>query len=49
MIKKVKAKKKKKPIRYVPINENKEYEQIVLILKRNTVKEIIKTISTPLS
>ncbi len=49
MIKKVKAKKKKKPIRYVPINENKEYEKIILILKRNTIKEVIKTIANPLS
>ena len=48
MKKKVKPKKNKKPVRYVPINEDKAYEKVVLILKRDTIKEVIKTIANPL-
>ena len=48
-VKQVKPKKQKKPVRYVPINENKEYEKVVLILKKETIQQVIKTIANPLS
>ena len=49
MKKKVKPKKNKRPLRYIPIDENKEYEKIILILKKDTITRVIKTITTPLS
>lgn len=49
MSKQVRPKKKKKKIRYLPINPHTEYEKVILILRRDTIKEVIKTINYPLS
>jgi len=41
--------KRKQPIKYVPVQENKEYTKVVLILKKEIIQEALKTMRTPLT